>query len=163
MPLEWVTDRISDALATSLSTIAGVDYHYPAPRVVQTEWFVDAELLDETITGPVYAIRPGLCTVEEATTPVCTGRAEFSILALQKFKTKDTPYFPASLTRRVVKGRMARDIVRRLLEDVQVTSLGGLVENVIADSLVIDRDQYYPDWALVELRFEVKFYLQGLP
>lgn len=160
---EWVTDRIGDALATSLSTIGGPDYFYPAPRVVQPEWFVDEELLDTSIAGPVYAIRPGICTVREATTQLCDGLAEFSILALQKFKDKDTPYVPASITRKLVKGRMARDIVRRLLEDVQVTSLAGLVENVIAESLVIDRDQYYPGWALVELRFEVAFHIAGLP
>jgi len=81
--------------------------------------------------------------------------AEFYlVLARQGKWSTENVYREESPTRWQISNRMIRDAVKKLFSDV---TLGGLANNIITDSLVVDRARYMDGWAIAELRFVVQY------
>lgn len=162
---ESLHTQVVAGLKTSLAGIVangGVSYHYTPAAVASVLWWDEEEQFDETLGGPIYLIRPGEERVLEADPQVTKFLAEIFILLAQPFTTPDTAHEPAAIPRAVVQDRMIRDVLRKLLADPQLVSVGGAVENVIADELVVDRDRWVEGWAVAELRTVVQYRSTGL-
>lgn len=155
-------EQIARAIVATLSAItAGADYHYTSDRVVRVAFFTDKPF-DTSLGESVYFLRPGDEEFfEEGTGDASTGgamRAEaefYLVLARQHKAATENPYQEEEPTRWQVCNRMVRDAMRALFEDVNL----GLtfVQNIITDSLVVDRARYMDGWALAELRFVVRY------
>jgi hypothetical protein len=89
------------------------------------------------------------------------------ILCLQPYRQSDMPFKPGSPSRWTVVNRGIRDVLRKLLTDVQLLSVGGAdhpVENVFATPVIVDRDRWLEGWAAAEIHFRVSYtYADGTP
>lgn len=154
--------QIAEALKARLAAIVGdggTTYWYTPARAVRVQAY-DRLVADPSI-GQVYAVRAG----EERHTEAGTGgllgvEAEFWVLILRQTEAADDQPFGADeSTKATEQDRMVRDFLRALWLDV---TLGGLVENVVDGSLVIDRDVDVELWACAEARFTVRYTYQAL-
>ena len=158
------------AIQTSLAAIVadgGATYWY-TPTVVRTLWFSDEEgdlnLLQEEIGGPIYAIRPGDEIHNEGATGGMYVEADVFVLVATPFTDPETPFVPAVPSRWTVVNRMVRDVLRKLLVDVRLISVGGAVDNIFAAPVIVDRDRFVEGWAIAEIQLQVSYrYLGGVP
>lgn len=163
---ESIHEQIVAAIETSLEGIVGDggDTYWYTPGAVTRVTWDEERLLDSSIDGPIYALRPGEETHAESTTGEMEALAEIHVLVATTFESAETPLEPADTSRATVVNRMVRDVLRKLLTDVQITSIGGAVDNVFDGSVVIDRDRYVAGWALAEIIFTIKYrYAGGVP
>lgn len=171
-PAESRHEQIAVALVSVLKGIeAGANYHYQPERVIRTTFFTD-QPFDKSIGGDAssfYLLRPGDEEFrEEGTGSAADGGAMhaeaefFLVLARAHPAATENPYLEEAPTRWQVCNRMVRDVIKALFANV---NLGlAFVENIITDSLVVDRARYMNGWAVVELRFVVQYnFLAGTP
>ena len=167
---ESLHEQIAEAIRASLEEISGSDgnpYWNTTAAAVRVLW-VEKELLESALgTGPIYAVWPGEEEHVEGATgaPLGAGRIDAEmdvfVLCLQSYKQTDHAFAPGDPTRWNMGNRMVRDVLRKLLADVQ---LSGLVENVFATPVIIDRDRWIDGWAVVEIHFRVAYsYTGGVP
>lgn len=166
---ESIHEQIAAAIETSLSGIqgdSGVMWWFTPGLVVRVLWF-DEALLDSSILGPTYAIRPGEETHTEETTQQIHAEMDVFILLAVPFNTPERIAAPVNPSRWTVVNRMVRDVLRKLLVDVQlVTSAvtSGSVENIFATPVIVDRDRFVDGWAIAEIHFRVSYsYVGGVP
>lgn len=159
---ESVHEQIADALVTSFEAIsgdAGITYWETPSTVRRVAFFPEDQDLGREY-DVIYLLRPGdENVVEEGTSGMCRAEAEFFlVVAKQHNVPTENPWIESAPTRWTVANRLVRDVLRKLLSDV---TLGGLVVNVVADSISIDRDRYLPNWVLAEIRFVVEYPFQA--
>lgn len=155
---ESIHEQVAAALATSFAAILsdnGATYWYTPTTVKRVAFFPEDQALGREYET-IYLLRPGDENVtEEGTSGMCRAEAEFFlVVAKQHNVPTENPWLEAAPTRWTVANRLIRDALRKLLADV---TLSGLVVNVVADSISIDRDRYLPNWVLAELRFVVEY------
>jgi len=157
---ESVHEQIAAALVSALSGIVGnngTTYWYTPSAVRRVVWF-DEQYLDSTLSV-IYLLRPGIERIEETASQQITGNAEFFLVVARKhMKATEDPLREPAPTRWTVADRMVRDVVKKLLVD---PTLGGLCDNVFAESVTVDRDMYLDNWALAELRFAAEYTTAG--
>ena len=163
-------ELIAEAVRSSLAAIngdSGLTYWFTPGAVVRTLWFEETgpnSVLDSSITGPIYAIRPGEEDHTEGTTQEIDAAMDLFILVAAPFGTPDSPFEPANPSRWTVINRMVRDVLRKLLQDVQLLSIGGAVENVMATPTIVDRDRFVEGWAIAEIHLRISYsYVGGVP
>ena len=154
--------QIAEALKARLAAIMGdqgTTYGYTPEGVARVQAY-DRLLADPSV-GMVYALRAGSEQhVEESTGDATSGggmgaTAEFFVLMLRPtLAADDNPFGADASTKAIEQDRMVRDFLRALLLDV---TLGGLAYNVVAGSLVVDRDMEVEGWAVAEARFTVAY------
>lgn len=154
--------QIAAALKARFEAIVadgGGTYWYTPDRVARVQAY-DRLLADKSL-GTVYAIRPGQeqhaeeSTGDSSTGGIMAAEAEFFVLLLQPTAAVDNnPFGQDASTRSIEQDRVIRDFLRALLLDV---TLDGLVENLIQDSLIVDRDVGVEGWAVAEARFVVRY------
>lgn len=150
--------QIAEALRTTLAEIvgdAGATYWYTPDAVVICD--VWDGVADPSVGAEVMAIRPGEESHSEETPGTLRATAEFFVLLLRKTTATDpSPYQSDGGLRLKEKNRVIRDFLRALWEDV---TLGGLVDNVNADSLYVNRDMGVDgdQWVAAEARFTVTY------
>jgi hypothetical protein len=153
---ESIHEQIAAALRTSLAAITadgGTTYWYK-PDVVARVTFFDEMQLDRGYQH-VVLVRPGDEMHSEYQTGQCQANAEMFVLVARQFDgATENPYRESEPTRWQIANRCVRDVLRALWSDV---TLGGLAQNIVADSLVVDRARYVAGWCLAELRFEVTY------
>jgi len=158
---ESIHEQIVVALRSSLAAITsdgGTTYWYTPAAVVRTLWFApDEAVLKPGLGGPIYAIRPGEETHEEGTTGSSKGFMDLFVLVATPYTDSDTPHNPATVMRWTVVNRMVRDVLRKMLVDVQLVSAGGAVENVFANPVTVDRDRFVEGWAIAEIHFTIVY------
>jgi hypothetical protein len=165
---ESVHEQVAAAVQASLAAIVsdnGATYWY-TPTVVRTLWFVEEDLLKASVGTPIYAIRPGDETHTEESAQRTDGLMDLYVLVASPFTESETPFAPAAsgVTRWTMVNRMVRDVLRKLLTDVQLLSAGGAVTNIFGGPVIVDRDRYVDGWAIAELHFPVSYrYLNGTP
>lgn len=163
---ESLHDQIIEAIVTSLSGIAGVAGTPGA--VVGVDAFID-QLLDASFAGPIYAVRPGEEEHSEGETGNSIMRVEAGmdvfILCLQAYADDLNPYKQRDPPRRRVVDRMVKDVLQKLLTDVQLLGVaGGAVNNIFETPVIVDRDRFVPGWAVAEIHFRVSYsYANGTP
>ena len=161
--------QIAEALKarfTAIVTDGGTTYWYTPAKVVRVQAW-DRLIADPSVEQ-VYALRAGEERhTEESTGDAASGggvkaEAEFFVLLLRPSLAADeNPFGADASTKPTEQDRMVRDFLRALWLDV---TLGGLVENVVDGSLVIDRDVDVEGWAVAEARFTVVYsYLSRTP
>lgn len=163
---ESVHEQIAAAIQTSLGGIvgdAGATY-WSTPGLVARDNWEDpdraAKILDSTIVGPIYTIRPGEEDHEESVGQVVNAKMDVYILVASVFSTVD----PATPSRATVVNRMVRDVLRKLLADVMLLSVGGAVDNVFDGPVIVDRERWYPGWVVAEIHFRTAYrYVGGVP
>lgn len=154
--------QISAALISALEAIEGdngATYWYEPSRVVR-EAFSERLMADASLTH-ILALRAQeeshseQSTGSSATGGVVGAVAEFTLLMLRRDERATDPFDEASPTRGQIVDRMVRDVLRAIWSDV---TLGGLASNIVAGSLVIDRDVAVEGpWAVAEMRFSVEY------
>jgi hypothetical protein len=157
---ESLHHQIAEALRTRLAAITGdggTTYWYTPAGVARVQAY-DRLVADPTV-GMVYAIRAGEERHrEEGTGSPTTGglvaaEAEFWVLMLRPTEaTDDNPFGADASTKATEQDRMVRDFLRALWLDV---TLGGLANNIVDGSLIVDRDMEVEGWAVAEARFAV--------
>lgn len=159
---ESVHEQIAAALVASFEAITadGGTTYWETPSTVRRVAFFPEEQDLGREYDVIYLLRPGdENVVEEGTSGMCKAEAEFFlVVAKQHNVPTENPWLEATPTRWTVANRLVRDALRKLLADV---TLAGLVVNVVADSISIDRDRYLPNWVLAELRFVVEYPFQA--
>lgn len=167
---ESVHEQLAAAIKTSLAAIvgdAGTTYWYTPGAVARSSWSEDdTPLLDPSVVGPIYAVRPGEERHTEDVGEVVNVLADIHILLVSRFETPEAPLTPATPSRATVVNRMVRDVLRKLLADVQLGafSVGGLVENIFAEPVIVDRDRFVAGWAIAEIVFASAYrYVGGAP
>jgi len=166
---ESLHNQIADALKARLGAIArdgGATYWYTPDRVARVQGY-DMLSADPTV-GMAYLVRAGEERhAEESTGDAASGggvraEAEFWVLMLRPTAAADeNPFGADASTKAIEQDRMVRDFLRALWLDV---TLGGLVQNVVDGSLVIDRDIEVRGWAAAEARFTIVYsYLSRIP
>lgn len=168
--MESIHEQIAAALKSSLQGIVGdggVTYWYTPGVVVRVPFFEETGpygLLDSSISGPIYAIRPGEESHEEQVTQNTDAEMEVFILMLQRFTETESAFTLASVPRWTMVNRMVRDVLRKLLQDVQLLSVGGAVDNIMALPGLVDRDRWIDGWAVAELQLRIGYrYAGGVP
>ena len=160
---ESIHEQIAAAIQTSLQGIqgdSGTTYWYTPGLVGKTLWF-DEGLLDSSMAGPTYAIRPGEETHTEQTTGEVNAEMDVFILLALPFNTPERLAAPVNPSRWTVINRMVRDVLRKLLVDVQLVSVGGAVDNVFSTPVIVDRDRFVEGWAIAEIHFRVSYRYSG--
>lgn len=167
---ESISDQVIDAIVASLTAISGDSgtTYWETPGAVIAVDFPLETLLDPSISGPIYAVQAGAEEHVEGETGTVVGAVEvelpLTIFCLQSFPDDLLPFRQRDPRRGKVVNRMVRDVLRKLLVDVQLLSVGGAVENVFAKPVIVDRDIYLPNWAAAEIHFRVSYiYRNGTP
>lgn len=165
---ESVHEQIAAALYDQFAEIVGdggVTYWHTW-RVGRTTAFEESDFDDSVGQSAHMVLRPGEETFAEETSGGAgeigiTADAEFFVLLATPFNAAtESPWEQeGGDSRWLVVNRLVRDFVKKLFSDVQ---LAGLAENVVKDSLVIDRNiQPKPGWAMAEARFVVQYSFQS--
>jgi hypothetical protein len=167
---ESIHEQLAAAVQASLAAIAGdagATYWYTPGAVVRTLWFDEDgpnNVLDASISGPIYAVRPGDEQHEEKVTQSTDAEADLFILVAKVFRDSDSPFKPASPSRWTVINRMVRDVLRKLLQDPQLLSVGGAVDNIFVVPGIVYRDRWVDGWAIAEIHLRIGYrYLGGVP
>jgi hypothetical protein len=161
VPAESIHDQIAAAVVAALDGIAaGATYHVTPDAVVGCDFFDDALLNAGKRT--IYAVR---ATGEEfhredTSSDGMAATMQAFVLLLQQYGGTLDPFNQPQLTRRRVVDRMVRDVLGKLLEDVQ---LGGLVENVFAEPARVDREREVDGWAVAEIQLVIAYAYSGTP
>jgi hypothetical protein len=155
--------QIAEALKARLASIVGdngATYWYTPDRVVRVQSYDRA--LADTSLGMIYAIVAGEEQHREEATQVIAAEAEFIVLMLRPTQAADdAPFGVDESTKAREQDRMVRDFLKALWSDV---TLGGLANNVVDGSLIVDRAVDVDGWAVVEARFAVSYsYPSGAP
>ena len=138
----------------------GVTYWYAPDRVVRVTVY-DRLLADPSVGDVVFALRAGEERHSEESTGDGTNggyvaaEAEVWALLLRRTASADeNPYGSDGTTKADEQDRIVRDFLRALWLDV---TLGGLCNNIVSGSLVVDRDVDVEGWACAEARFTVLY------
>lgn len=158
-------EQIAAALEARLRTIqsdGGTTYWY-TPDVLRclepTSAFLDPS------RPVVLFLSPGSEDHREGeSSSMMASEAEFYITACAEWAPgTSSPWDDAAsgTSRWLVANRLTQDVLRALLATV---TLGGLADNIIRDSLIVDRARWIERWVVVELRFTVAYsYPAGTP
>jgi hypothetical protein len=138
----------------------GSTYWYRPDRVDLVTFFED-RMLDSS-HDYIVLIRPGDENHEEKATNLCVSNSEVYILVSKRFELPtEFPPDESAPSRLTVVNRMVRDVLRSLWTDVQ---LGGLVENIAVEPILVDREREVEGWAMAEIRLVLRYdYVKETP
>lgn len=152
-------EQIAAALQVALAAIVFDDSGYNAEyKVARTRWW-KREWLGASGTKREIFIRPGEEMHRELATQQTEARMEVFLLICQESKrSDDNPWQELKTGRETgwqVENKGVRDVLKKILSDV---TLGGLADNLVADSLIVDRAQFVEGWDVTEVRFSIQYH-----
>lgn len=163
---ESILEQALETLQDNLEAINGDDgttYWYTPDAVWVVPFFEDRHL-DDSVGDPAHIIliRPDIEYHEEYATQTARGTCDVFILLARKFEpSTELPPDADIPTRSTVVNRMVRDVMRVLWADPQ---LDGLVENVSAEPITVDREREVEGWAMAEIRIQLRYpYYRSTP
>jgi hypothetical protein len=160
-------EQIEEAIKSRLASIvgdSGVNWWFTPDRVIRYPAFTE-QCLDTSLTT-VYVLSPDEEEDAEASTgTAATGggiraQARLDLVLATRYQGSEHPFQAEAPLRATLQNRMARDVKKKLREDI--TLGGGLARNL--DFILTDRgaETHHPGWAIVAMRLLVTYWYQAL-
>jgi hypothetical protein len=153
-------EQIAAAYKTLLGAIAADDanYNYTPSQVVRVRWWNRQWLSPERKPLLIF-IRPGQELHREHATE--QWRAEMEVFLLVcSYDSRGSNNDPFKESGQEiesgwqVENKAVRDVLKKLIVD---PTLGGLAENIVEGSLIVDRAQFVDGWDVTEIRFVTSY------
>lgn len=155
-------EQIAAALVSAFSSIVadGEDYNFTPAHVIRVRWWNRKWLTDEKRPLIIF-VRPGQEAHREYATEQAAADMELLLLVCSKdARGSENDAFKeaaGSESGWQVENKAVRDVLRKIWEDV---TLGGLADNLVRDSLIVDRAQAVAGWDVTEIRFVISYHYQ---